>query len=53
MGTLAIQGEVVKQVEEFKYLGSTIQADWGIRQRNCKTNTGRLGSMEKNNRGYV
>ena len=25
-----MQGEVVKQVEEFKYLGSTIQADGGI-----------------------
>ena len=29
-GTVAMQGEVVKQVEEFKYLGSTIQADGGI-----------------------
>ena len=25
-----MQGEVVKQVEEFKYLGSTILADGGI-----------------------
>ena len=29
-GTVTMQGEVVKQVEEFKYLGSTIQADGGI-----------------------
>ena len=29
-GTVAMQGEVMKQVEEFKYLGSTIQADGGI-----------------------
>ena len=27
VGTVAMQGEVVKQVGEFKYLGSTIQAD--------------------------
>ena len=45
VGTVAMQGEVVKQVEGFKYLGST--------QRDCKTNTGGLGSMEKNNRGDV
>ena len=30
VGTVAMQGEVVKQVEECKYLGSTIQADGGI-----------------------
>ena len=28
--TVAMQGEVVIQVEEFKYLGSAIQADGGI-----------------------
>ena len=30
VGTVAMQGEVVKQVEECKYLGSTIQAYGGI-----------------------
>ena len=30
VGTVAVQGEVVKQVEKFKYLGSIIQADGGI-----------------------
>ena len=30
VGTVAMQDEVVKQVEAFKYLGTTVQADWGI-----------------------
>ena len=45
-GTVVLQSEVVIQVEEFKYLGSIVQADGGS-ERGCKTDKGSMGRMEK------
>jgi len=42
-----MHGDRVKQVGEFKYLESAVQTDGGS-DRDCKANTGRMESMEKN-----
>ncbi|KAK3534956.1 hypothetical protein QTP70_002048 [Hemibagrus guttatus] len=48
-GTVRLQGEEVKKVQEFKYLGSTVQSNvqWRVWERGKEASAGRLEWVEK------
>ena len=46
--TVTLGGAEVPKVEEFKYLGSTVQADGGCTKEDKKTSEGRMERMEEN-----
>ncbi|KAK3515567.1 hypothetical protein QTP70_024592 [Hemibagrus guttatus] len=46
-GTVRLQGEEVKKVQEFKYLGSTVQSNGECGERGKEASAGRLEWVEK------
>ena len=50
--TVKMEAEDVKSIENFKYLGSTVQKDGGVEKEVAKS-AGRLGSVEKDYRSDV
>ena len=46
-GAMKMQGEEVAKVDNFKYLGSTVQRN-GVRKRSEEESTGRMEWVEKN-----